>query len=144
MGPLSFAAAVAGLLTLTSTVAKGLSNLASAKVNTRRVINVARSEVRVIELALVSLNKLVTGEVAIQKPRASLIQLHDLGTVITDCVLTLSELDSLLKGAGLERLRHLLTSQTARFEDSLLDRLQRHKESLTLTLTIVQWCVLVL
>ena len=144
MDPLSIAASIAGLLALTSRVASVLSTVVSAHTTLPAYFKDVQSEVMIIELALLSLNKLVTGEVAIRRPRATLIKLYDLGTVVTDCVMTLSELDKHLRPFSTYWAFVSTIMRNPKFNDELLKRLQRHKVSLNLILNIIQWCVAVL
>lgn len=90
-----------------------------------------------------SLQSFLSGDRQSMGAREALITVNDLVVTLTGCVCTFSELQTEIKdlksGSGMSVLDRAkwATKQSVIF--SLFDRLQQHKSSLTLMLTVLQW-----
>jgi hypothetical protein len=143
MDPLSVGSAVVGLLAAGGKLTTCLFDIAN-KIN--EAPSLAQSllwEVADISAALGHIQKYVLGTKAITSERGALILLEHVFTSLTGCVATYSDLQTILDGLNIDPGMGLFDRiKWVRQESSLqtsLQRLQSHKLSLTLMLTIVQW-----
>jgi hypothetical protein len=145
MDPLSILASVAGLLIAAGTISSTLNNIRSSAGKAEQTIDQVASEVNDLRTCLSALQDFLVGLARAPRQRMALIQLDQLVAVLTEAVLTFSELEALVLPF---QDVHLRTGDRLRWlwkEDSvspILQRLQRHKSSLSLMLNIVQWHVL--
>ncbi len=159
MDPLSVMASVAGLLAAAAKVTKSLTWLTSSMKDAPALAHSALSEVEAIRAALFSMQRFLVGvaEGPIQLRRAAFIQLDQLIAVLTDAVLTFSDLEALVCSSSDVPAAENQNDRLARFsglgaraklvwkQDEIahaVGRLQQHKASLSLMLNIVQWLVL--
>ncbi|KAF5254451.1 hypothetical protein FANTH_709 [Fusarium anthophilum] len=142
MDPLSVSASVVGLL---GAGAKITSCLWTFATNARDAPQLARHlvfEVADITAALGSLQAYVCGQAQAPGERGALILLEHVLTTLTGCVTTFSDLQSLMDQLNLSPdMRTIDKMKWARQESNIaaiVQRLQNHKSSLTLMLTVLQ------
>jgi hypothetical protein len=126
---------------LSSVLHKFLSNVKHAP----RSVQLALDALKDMGVALSSIQRLFSNLLVLRPRRKAMVELEHLAIIITQAVKTFSDLDSLLAPAfcsmppiatAWERL------QWAWKEDSVsrvLQQLERHKSSLSLMLSIIQW-----
>jgi hypothetical protein len=143
--PLSVTSAVVGLL---AAGAKLSSCLASFVSHVRDAPSLAQSTLQEITDIAAALNQLHTylhGHKQASTERGSLILLENLLATLTGCVTTFSDLQHMVdKLAISENMRIFDRMMWSRKQDKIyliLQRLQNHKASLALMLTILQWYV---
>lgn len=143
MDPLSVMASVVGLLTAAGAVASILSTVKSSISDAPRLLDHVLREVKDVEIVLSAIHKFLIGISSAPIRRIALIQVDQLIATLTESVLTFSELEALVKplearsGNSLwERVKWAWKEDTV---SDILQRLQRHKSSLSLMLNIVQW-----
>lgn len=145
MDPLSVAASVVGLLAAGGKVS---SLLVTVVTKGRDAANLAQSllrEVSDISAALGHLQSYILQRISVPPARGSLILLEHILTSLTGCVTTYSDLQATLDTLSIEPNMGVFDGfKWVRKESSLKEicqRLQNHKMSLTLMLTILQWHV---
>lgn len=161
--PLSIAASVAGLLTLTTQIGMKAGELCSAAKDAPKSISQIQDEMEELNLIFCQVRLFLGGT---KKPASKscleMISIHHLMTTLSGCVLLCSNLDRKLgevaglrqrattlhlddtaqEGAskvGLLRDRIRWALWTNAEADEILEDLQRHKLSLNLMLNIIQW-----
>src|SRR5579862_8528600 len=142
MEPLSVAAAVIGLLDAAQKITCLFGSIISATKEAPRVLQDALTEVKHVEISVCSLQRYLLCLESINPRRAALIQLDELIVTLTDTVLTFYDLEKLLESLAATKpfaaLRNAATwSRHAKDIDGYLVKLQRHKLSLTLMLSII-------
>nr|RBQ97623.1 hypothetical protein FVER53263_00125 [Fusarium verticillioides] len=142
MDPLSVSASVVGLL---GAGAKITSCLWTFATNARDALQLARHlvfEVADITAALGSLQAYVCGQAQAPGERGALILLEHVLTTLTGCVTTFSDFQSLMDQLNLSPdMGTIDKMKWARQESNIatiVQRLQNHKSSLTLMLTVLQ------
>ncbi|KAK0634144.1 hypothetical protein B0T14DRAFT_86861 [Immersiella caudata] len=142
MDPLSVAASVFGLLTAGAKITSVLFNFAGSVSNASSVVASLVRKMNDIEAALCSLQAYINGSTQPSTDRGALIQLEHVLTTLTGCVTTHSELqcivDDLDTSADMNTMGKLKWTRHEGTINLILQRLQSHKLSLTLMLTILQ------
>ncbi|KAF4434117.1 hypothetical protein FACUT_7969 [Fusarium acutatum] len=143
--PLSVAASIAGLISITVETAKFLSPFVSAAKDTPQVAAHVYSEVQSTQVILMGLQSLTENLMSARAPYSALIGINQIVTVLTDGVLLYSELHKELQSLGvkdsMEKVPLRGRLQWAWKEGmfiTLLSRLQSFKSSMTLVLMILQ------
>jgi hypothetical protein len=143
MDPLSVAASVVGLLAAGGKVTSLLFTVITKCKETPDLLRSIMWEVGDISTALGSLQDFVSSRAKAASERGNLIQLDQLLTTLTGCVTTYSDLQFILEGLDIsEEMGTFNRIKWMRQENrlnTLVQRLQSHKSSLTLMLTIMQW-----
>lgn len=141
--PLSIAASVVGLITAAAQITQILSTVISQAKNAPKSCTQIVREVNDISSVLSQLQRFINGTSRASSSRTSLILLEQIVATLGSCVITFSELDVFVESLSsdarmgvLERLRWV--SKADDVKDTLA-RLQNHKSSLTLMLTILTW-----
>ncbi|RYP63018.1 hypothetical protein DL771_009473 [Monosporascus sp. 5C6A] len=145
MDPLSIAASVVGLLMAGGKIISILSQVTRLS-DAPPLCRVTLDEICDISVALRQMQNFVTGQMVVPVERRQHVLLEHLATAVTGCVLTKDELETLVDDLGLAYSGSGVTgvfdrAKWIRKEDeirSLLQRLQNHKSSLNLILTIFQ------
>ena len=142
MDPLSIAAAVVGLLAATGQVYGLLEAISSAR-NSPSTIESARVEIRHTEIALRSLQGLLERLETTESRRRRLVQIDDLRITFSDAILEFAAFESFLEPLPGLMARHSVTpwSRHAKKIEEHLVRIGRHKTSLMVILSILQWYV---
>ncbi|EXL45948.1 hypothetical protein FOCG_11942 [Fusarium oxysporum f. sp. radicis-lycopersici 26381] len=142
MDPLSVSASVVGLL---GAGAKITSCLWTFATNARDAPQLARHlvfEVADITAALGSLQAYVRGQAQAPGERGALILLEHVLTTLTGCVTTFSDLqrlmDQLNLSPGMGTIDKMKWARQESYICAIVQRLQNHKSSLTLMLTVLQ------
>ncbi|RKL09136.1 hypothetical protein BFJ70_g16709 [Fusarium oxysporum] len=143
--PLSLAASIAGLISITVEAVKFLSPHVSAAKETPQVAAHVYSEVQSTQVILMGLQSLTKNLSSVKVQHAALIGVNQVVVVLTDGVLLYSELytelQSLPAKGGDTKIPLMGRLQWARKESTfitLLNRVQRFKNSMTLVLMILQ------
>lgn len=145
--PLSVAAGVVGLLTAAAQVSKILHGVITkarhAPEETKRI----KTQVDDIRNVLGSLQLYFNGAQRANKSRTSLIMVDQVVATVASCVTTFSELDAfavtLESEIDMGILDRLRWSSKDKDIQAVLVRLESHKSSLQLMLTILSWYVYV-
>ncbi|KAF5981505.1 hypothetical protein FBULB1_4747 [Fusarium bulbicola] len=143
--PLSVAASIAGLISITVEAVKFLSPYVSAAKETPQVAAHVYSEVQSTQVILMGLQSLTKNLGSVKVQHAALIGVNQVVAVLTDGVLLYSELhkelQSLWAKDGVDKVRLRGRLQWVWKESTfvtLLNRLQSFKSSMTLVLMILQ------
>ncbi|EXL94505.1 hypothetical protein FOIG_12700 [Fusarium odoratissimum NRRL 54006] len=144
--PLSVAASIAGLISITVEAVKFLSPYVSASKRTPHIAAHVYSEVQSTQVILIGLQNLTKNLGSIKAQHAALIGVNQVIAILTDGVLLYSELQNELRSLpGQEDIDERLTLRGrllwARKESTfvtLLQRLQSFKSSTSLVLMILQ------
>lgn len=141
--PLSVAASVVGLLTMAAQISKTISDVAKRARDAPRECESIRLEVEDIRNVLSQLRLFVLGTSRPSRSRTSLIMVDQVVAILSASVATFTELDEFVnrlvtdqKMDLLDRLRWVSKEKQLA---ELLNKLQAHKSSLTLMLTILTW-----
>lgn len=135
------AASVVGLLSAGAQITILLQQLIQGTVNAPGFARTIEYEMHDFSFVLSKLQHIVLGSTPLNRSRASMIDIHHLSLTLAGCVCTFSELEKEvndLKRAGkmdiVDRVRWGWAESTFA---PLIQRLQSHKLSLTLILTIL-------
>jgi hypothetical protein len=145
MDPLSVTASIVGILAAAAKIAESLQGMVSTAKNAPRVLVALDCEIREFQTALSSLQTLLADLSSIPTHRAALIQVEQLVVTLTEAVLTFSELDAAiapfaaLRGSKVPVAKRLRWTQAEGNCLKLVERIQRHKASISLMLHIFQW-----
>jgi hypothetical protein len=101
MDPLSISASIAGLLAVTGTIISTLEGFTSNVKNAPQSALSALFAVKDMKLALASVEKLLSSLSSLERTRKEMIQIDHLVIAITQSVVTLVELESLVRPPGL-------------------------------------------
>lgn len=140
MDPLSVSAAVVGLLTAGASVIDLLHSIKGMPKLARNVM----SEVEEIKACLNLLHTFLSGTVTASRSRTALIMIDQVRVVLTDCVITFSELKATLdviseKIKRLGALDRFIWAAKEKTIADLLRRLQGSRLSMNLMLTTLNW-----
>jgi hypothetical protein len=138
--PFSIAASVVGLLATAGKICSVLSTFVSAVLDAPRSAREALAAVEELRLALEVVKGLIDTVTNLPSRRRMLVRLNHITITFTNCVLTLSELESLVcfKDGVLHRLRWAWGEKKVL---RLLPRLESQKASLSLMITVLVWYV---
>ena len=138
--PLSIAAGVVGIITAAAQMTVLLTRLTKSTVAAPKQARVVLTEVSDIAGILSHLQSFLLGLESPEKSRTSLLKVEKVVTVISSCVLTFSELEMMLdemKTGDLDILDRLRWARKESTILGLIERLQKHKASLSLLLNIL-------
>jgi hypothetical protein len=143
MDPISVAASVVGLLTAAAKISSTMQELVSSVTHASSLSRRVQHEVRDVTAVVAQLQPFVLGSVLPEPSRESMIDVNQVLMILTGTVCTFSELekevDGLMSDEGmgvLDRARWAWKEPTV---IQLCQRLQDHKSSLSLMLTILTW-----
>lgn len=141
--PLSIAAGVVGLLTAAAQVTLILNDIISKAKHAPAEVKRVKSEVEDIRNVLQQLSLYTNGAKQAHRSRSALIMVDQVAATLASCITTFDELKLFVEGLQrdnnmniLDRLRWTTKSNELK---QLLARLEMHKSSLTLMLTILTW-----
>jgi hypothetical protein len=151
MDPLSVTASVIGILTAAGKIASLLGSAASSWSEAPPLLRTTHEEICGVRRALECVSEYLDHAADAAPERRALIRLDDLVMTLTEGVLTFSELERLLgldnkladdnsnspKETSFKERIFWVRHETA--IERLVTQLQRHKSSLTLMLSILQW-----
>ena len=138
--PLSIAAGIVGVVTAVAQISALLSKFTKSTVAAPRQAQEVLAEVSDVGEILSDLQSFLLGLDLPDRSRTSLLKVEKVVTIVSGCVLTLSELEKLLDELKTEDLDVLDCLKWARKEQAifgLIQRLQNHKASLSLVLNIL-------
>ncbi|KAF2029560.1 hypothetical protein EK21DRAFT_24193, partial [Setomelanomma holmii] len=144
MDPLSITASIVGILAAAAKIVESLHSTISTAKDGPHVLIAIDTEVREMQAALSSLQFLLANLAAAPAHRAAMIQLNQLIITLTDTVLTFSDLDAAiapfagLRAAKVPAMQRLKWTQAEEKCLKIVERLQRHKTSISLMLNILQ------
>jgi hypothetical protein len=143
MDPLSVTMAIVGLLTASQQISSAIGNLVSKSKSAPKEIQDVRSTVDTIRSVLIQLQMLLLGRAQVDRQRTSLILVEQIVITLSACVATFSELDVFVGTLDsdamlglMDRIRWATKMSTIKEH---LQKLEMHKSSLTLMLTILTW-----
>lgn len=138
--PLSVAAGVVGVLTAAAQISSRLVRFARTVKAAPEQARVVATEVSDLSGILSHLQSFLLGHEHSHQSRTALLQVDQLVTVVSGCVLTFQELEKLLDDFEIEKMAAMCCARWARKESivtNLIQRLQNHKSSLSLMLNIL-------
>ncbi|KAI4262147.1 MAG: hypothetical protein L6R42_002671 [Xanthoria sp. 1 TBL-2021] len=138
--PLSIAAGVIGILTAAAQVSHLLINFTRNSKDAPQTAQIVLTEVNEISGTLSHLQSFLLGNETLDRSRTQLLQVDQVVTVVSGCVLTFSELEKLLDSLKTDNMGIRDCVRWARKEKlitGLVQRLQNHKASLSLVLHIL-------
>jgi hypothetical protein len=145
MDPLSVTASIVGILTAAAKIGELLHVTISTAKDAPHVLTALACEVKEVQAALSSLQILLTDLSSTPTHRAALIQLDQLIVTLTESVLTFSELETAIapfltpRGTKVPLRTRLKWTRAESQCAKIVERLQRHKASISLMLNILQW-----
>jgi len=144
MDPIDVATSLVGLLGSAGKVMALLVTVKKSIDEAPQLMDQMISQVRELEISLSAVQSFLRGIMSAPRGRLSMIRVEQLVALLTEAVLTFSELEALVTSIAKEKGRLPIMSQLTTLwkEDvvaSILLRLERHKSSLSLMLNITQW-----
>ena len=143
--PLSISAGVIGVITAAAQISSLLTKFTKSTIAAPQQARVVLAEVNGIRVILSELQSFLLGLDSANSSRTSLLKVEKVVTIVSDCVLTFSELERMLDELKTEGMDVLDCLKWARKESAivgLIQRLQYHKASLSLILNILNGFVL--
>lgn len=147
MDPLSVTASIVGILAAAGKLSELLHTTICNAREAPKVVTTLGSEINDIRAALLSLQGLITYLSSSAPRRTALIQLDQLVVTLTESVLTFSELEAIITPLAVPNeelfpLRaRLKWTRVERNCSKMVEKLQRHKASISLMLNILQWYI---
>ena len=142
--PLSIAASVAGLVAIAGTLYAALDKFITGLKDAPSLARTVQAELLSWQHTLLAVQRLLNGR-TFSAARAALIPAEHVVICFTDAILLFSELDRILTPlAERDTSSWICRAKWARGEarlTALISRLQWHKGTLSLQLTILQWYV---
>ena len=143
MDPLSVAASVVGLLNAGAFAVKHLHSVVSSARDVPRSARYMLDELTAVNAALTQLQLFLLRQRPANSSRTGMIMVEQILTTLTGCVTTYSDLESILEGLEIDCEIGTFSRVKWMYQESsisaILSRVQNHKSSLTLMLTILQW-----
>jgi hypothetical protein len=145
MDPLSATASLAGLLLAAGQVTSAIFTIKSILSEAPQMVDNILSQVTQIEACLSAIQKLLCKMNPESRQRMTLIKVEHLVTSLTQAVLTFSELEALVNKIITRPRTSLMLRANWMLKQnklaSIMLRLESHKSSLSLMLSIAQWSV---
>lgn len=158
--PLSVAASIVGIIAVAGKCIKMANEFCSTVKDAPKTITELCEEMQQMQAIVITLQELLNGtrqgkRKKLSQSRSAMISLYNIEATLSGCVLTCDRLNKHLStalgivnprhpeertGTLLDRLKWAWSKEKEAAE--ILAQLQRHKSSLTLILTIVQWYAL--
>ena len=138
--PLSIAAGCVGVLTAAAQISSLLIKFTNNTKNAPDQARVVLTEVSDVSGILSQLQSLLLRAKSVASSRTSLLQVDQVVSIISGCILTFSELQELLnnlKGEGMNIIDRIQWGRKESVIAFLVQRLQTHKASLSLMITIL-------
>lgn len=145
MDPLSVTASIVGILAAAAKICESLYGTISTVKDAPLVLGVLYREVREFRAVLLILQTLLADLSSAPPHRTALVHIDHLIATFTECTLTFSELEvAITPYAALRAQKRPLQTRLkwTRAENGcmkLVERLQRHKATISLMLNILQW-----
>ena len=138
--PLSLAGGVIGIVTAAAKISSLLIQFIQSSKDAPRTARTVITEVNDISGILSHLQFFLLGDESSDRSRTQLLQVDQVVTIMSGCVLTFSELEQLLDGFQKQGMDFLDRAKWAKKENAignLIQRLQNHKGSLSLILNVL-------
>ena len=146
MDPLSVAASVVGLLGAAGKITSVLHGFVTKIKDAPSLARTVVIEVADITAALGQLQAYVLGTASANPARSNLILLEQVLVTLSGCVATYSELEAAVDSLNISIDMGIFDRAVWTLKEpglvAIVQRLQNHKSSLTLMLTILQWYVI--
>jgi hypothetical protein len=145
MDPLSLTGSIVGLLHTVAKLSVTLNSIKSSIGDAPRWANSVLAEVDGFRRQLEALQALITKLSSVKKSRTALIQLDYIIVPLTECVLTFSELESIVAALPVFTSSNFSLSDRVKWArkgdkvSRIIEKLHRDKTSLILILNIMQW-----
>jgi hypothetical protein len=144
MDPLDVATSLVGLLGSAGKVAALLLVVRKAISEAPQMMDQMISQVGELQISLSAVQSFLLGISSAPRGRISMIRVEQLVAILTEAVLTFSELEALVTSIVQDKGRLPIMSRLLSLwkEDvvtSIMLRMERHKSSLSLMLNIAQW-----
>jgi len=144
MDPIDVATSLVGLLGSAGKVMALLVTVKKSISEAPQLMDQMIAQVRELEISLSAVQSFLRGISSAPRGRISMIRVEQLVAILTEAVLTFSELEALVTSIAKDKGRLPIMSRlnTLWKEDvvtNILLRLERHKSSLSLMLNIAQW-----
>jgi hypothetical protein len=143
MDPLSVAMSIVGLLKAADQIASTLQPIIKKTINAPKEIKEMRSSVNTIRTVLSQLQLMLLGQSQVNRHRTSLIMVEQIVITLSACVTTFSDLDVFVETLAndakmglLDRVRWATKTSTIQ---EYMNKLEVHKSTLTLMMTILTW-----
>jgi hypothetical protein len=140
--PLTIAVAVVGLLRATYSTSTLLAAFVKGVQKAPKTLHDALNETRAITSILQQLQCYLDGAAVAPRTRSCLITLEEIVATLTDCVGTISELETILRGLQPEGMTAFDRLRWRWHNDAvvkIVQRIERHKTSLSIMLSIMTW-----
>jgi len=138
--PLSIAASIAGLLTITTRIYSTVKDFASSLADAPKSALSLLQTIEDMKLTLVLFKDLMNELSTLPPEKKAMIRLDHIAITFTHCIATLSELESMVLVDNLsgvwDRLRWTLKEDKL---TALLPRLESQKSSLSLMVSVLRW-----
>ena len=135
--------AIVGLLAATQKVSTSVSTLVSKSKDAPKEIKDIKSTVDTIKAVLLQLQMMLLGRININRQRTSLILVDQIVITLSACVSSFSDLDVFIEALGSDESLGLLDCMRWATKASTIkehmQKLETHKSSLTLMMTILTW-----
>lgn len=143
MDPLSLAMSIVGLLKAGEQISSKLQSIVKKAMNAPKEIKEMTSTIETIRTVLCQLQLMLLGQSQVSSHRTSLIMVDQIVITLSACVTTFSDLNIFAESLGtnskmgfLDRMRW--ATETSAVKEHL-HKLEVHKSSLTLIMTILTW-----
>jgi hypothetical protein len=150
MDPLSVTASIVGILAAAGKISELLHIVLSSAKEAPKIVTALVSEIEDVRSAFSSLQDLLANLSSAPPRRTALIQVDRLIVTLTETVLTFSELETIViplavpKGQKFPLRTRLKWTRVEGDCARMVEKLQRHKASVSLMLNVLQWCVTLL
>jgi hypothetical protein len=143
MDPLSVTMATVGLLKAADQISSTLQSLIKRAANAPKEIKEMKSSVDGIKTVLSQLQLMLMGKSQVDRNRTSLILVEQIVITLSACVTTFSDLDVFVETLGTDATMGLLdrlrwAAKTSTIQEHM-QKLEMHKSTLTLMMTILTW-----
>jgi hypothetical protein len=143
MDPLSVSMAIVGLLTAAQRVSTSISTLVLKSKDAPKEIKDVKLTVDTIKAVLLQLQMMLLGRINVNQQRTSLILVDQIVITLSACVSSFSDLDVFIEALGSDESLGLLDRMWWATKASTIkehmQKLETHKSSLTLMMTILTW-----
>lgn len=145
MDPLSVTASIVGILAVEAKTGKLLQVTISSTRDVPHILTPLACEVHEVEAALSPLQILLADLSLTPTHRAALVQVDHLIVTLTQAVLTFSDLETAVapfltpRGGNVPLRTRLKWTRAESQCTKIVERLQRHKASISVMLNILQW-----
>ena len=146
MDPLTVSASIVGILAAAAQVSSVLGALISRSIHAPKSVGDVKMEVDAVRGVLAQLQHLILDASTVHRSRAAWIMVDQVVVTLAGCVATFSDLEPFVKSLNSDNSLGILDRVRWASKSSMLaeiiTRLQNHKLSLTMMVTILTWYAL--